>query len=110
MIKVCMLYGQGNLVGFTAEGHANYAQDGSDIVCSAVSALTQTTLLGLKERLNLPLAAEIDEDTGIHCVLGSECTQAQRKDAALLLDTMLLGLLSIQAGYGDYLIITEREV
>lgn len=33
--------------GFTVTGHANYGERGADIVCSAVSAVTQTTLLGL---------------------------------------------------------------
>ena len=105
-----MLVERGNPVGFTATGHAEFSPHGSDIVCSAVSALTQTAVLGLSERLNLPLAAEIDEETGIHCVLGKDCTAEQMRDAAILLDTLRLGLQSIQAAYGDYLIITEREV
>ena len=38
---------QGRLCGFIVEGHADYAEEGSDIVCAAVSALTQTALLGI---------------------------------------------------------------
>lgn len=34
----------GVLIGCTAEGHAGYAERGSDIVCSAVSVLIRTTL------------------------------------------------------------------
>lgn len=34
----------GVLVGCTAEGHAGYAERGSDIVCSAVTVLIRTTL------------------------------------------------------------------
>lgn len=35
------------LVSIKVEGHANYDEHGKDIVCSAVSAITQTALLGL---------------------------------------------------------------
>ena len=31
------------------EGHADYAEHGKDIVCSAVSAVLQTAQLGLKQ-------------------------------------------------------------
>lgn len=31
-----------------AVGHSNYAEHGKDIVCAAVSAIMQTTLLGLQ--------------------------------------------------------------
>lgn len=104
-----MLKKQGKWAGFEATGHADFAQEGSDIVCSAVSALMQTTLLGLTERLHLPVGCEMYEGEMV-CVLEQGITAAQYEQAALLLDTMLLGLTSIQSGYGSYLNITQREV
>lgn len=106
-----MLRQGGALVGYHAQGHANFAPEGEyDLVCSAVSALTQTALLGLQERLQLPLAVSVEEETGIHCVLGRECTDRQVEQASIVLDTLLLGLQSIESGYGEYLKVTEREV
>ena len=35
--------------GFTIKGHADYDEAGSDIVCAAVSALSQTALLGIMQ-------------------------------------------------------------
>ena len=35
--------------GVTIEGHANYAEPGKDIVCAAVSALTQTFIESVEE-------------------------------------------------------------
>ena len=32
---------QGMITGYKVSGHAGFAEEGSDIVCSAVSALTQ---------------------------------------------------------------------
>lgn len=37
----------GNIKSISASGHAGFAERGSDIVCSAVSALLQTLRLGL---------------------------------------------------------------
>jgi uncharacterized protein YsxB (DUF464 family) len=34
------------ITGYKVSGHAGYSEEGSDIVCSAVSALTQAPLLG----------------------------------------------------------------
>ncbi len=104
-----MLKQGGKIVGFKANGHAGFDEEGSDIVCSAVSALTQTIALGLQERLQLPVGLSINEGS-MHCILGRECTKAQCEQAALLLDTLLLGLKSMEAAYGEYLSIMEREV
>lgn len=98
-------------VGFTASGHAGFTKGGQDdIVCSAISALTQSALLGLQEFLNLPLGVSISEEEGIHCVLGQACTSAQVRDADIIFNTMLLGLRAIQDAYGKTLNIIEREV
>jgi uncharacterized protein YsxB (DUF464 family) len=35
-------------MNISAKGHANYAEHGKDIVCSAVSAIMQTTIMGLQ--------------------------------------------------------------
>lgn len=104
-----MLMQAGQPVGFEAKGHAQFSEEGSDIICSAVSALTQTTVLGLKELLKLDMGLSI-EDGYIHCILGRDCTPSECQNAALLLETMLLGLRSIENTYGEYLSITEREV
>jgi len=109
MVQVCVLRQAGQPVGFEAKGHAEFSEEGFDIVCSAVSALTQTTVLGLHELLKLDMGLSM-EDGHIHCILGRDCTAEQCRDAALLLNTMILGLRSIENTYGEYLSITEREV
>lgn len=75
MIKIKIFRNeQGNVTGFTVNGHAKTASYGKDIVCAAVSALTQTALLGIgkylskeidyvvaKGNLQIKLLAEPDE-------------------------------------------------
>lgn len=66
MIHVTFLRSQGRLVGFDCTGHADYAEAGQDIVCSAVSALTQTAVLGLVEVAHIPAGYSISEDGSLH--------------------------------------------
>ena len=90
----------GALTGYRAEGHTGYAGAGSDIVCAAVSALTQSTLNGLKNVLKAPVMFDIDEAAAIlEARLTPEATEAQVLEAQLLLRTLLEGLQAIERSY-----------
>ena len=110
MIAVYMLQKGGHTVGFEAAGHAMFREAGSDIVCSAVSALTQTAVLGLTELLELELDLSIDEEEGICCRLKPGLTPGQQQQAQLILDTMWIGLRSIEESYAENLRVCERSV
>lgn len=108
MINVEFIEKDGLLLSFHIKGHANYKDSGEDIVCSAVSAVSQTTLLGLTEVLKVsPVYSmrdgflkvdigKLDEDS-------IDCCQ-------VLMRTMLKGLLNMQLGYGNYIKVTVEEV
>ena len=90
----------GTLAGFRAEGHTGYAEAGSDIVCAAVSALTQSTLNGLRSVLAAPVVFDIDDQSAtLEARLAPEATEAQIEQAQLLLRTLLEGLQAIQRSY-----------
>ena len=99
----------GMIAGFEVTGHTGYAEEGSDIVCSAVSALTQTTVLGLTEVLKLPAAVEVKE-ARIYYMLDRNLSQTTKREAQVLLETLRLGLSSIADTYGTYLKLQEKEV
>jgi len=109
MTTVRMLYRQGRPVGFDASGHTGYAQQGSDIVCSAVSAVTQTAVLGLTQVLGIQVGLDM-EDGRLYCILGEECEGAQLEQAQVILCTMEAGLNAIKEEYGKFLKITKKEV
>ena len=69
MTHVTLIRDRSGLVGFEAKGHTGYADEGSDIVCSAVSALTQTAALGINEVLKIQTALDITEAICISCFL-----------------------------------------
>lgn len=90
----------GALTGFRAEGHTGYAEAGADIVCAAVSALTQSTLNGLRNVLGAPVMFEIDDQSAtLEARLTPEATEAQVTEAQLLLKTLLEGLQAIERSY-----------
>ena len=114
MVTVTMLRKHGRTVGFTSTGHANCGEAGEDIVCSAISALTQTCYLGLVQVVGLKegaqVAISIDETKGMTCVLADDTRGEQLDRAELLFQTMEAGLCSIQESYRKSLKIRHREV
>ena len=46
---------QGLITGYKVSGHAGFAAAGEDIVCGAVSVLTQTPILGLEQHFRSKL-------------------------------------------------------
>lgn len=90
----------GALTGYRSEGHTGYAEAGEDIVCAAVSALTQATLNGLKNVLKAPVMFDIDDKAAIlEARLTPEASEAQVTQAQLLLETLLEGLQAIERSY-----------
>ena len=99
MITITVEYDKTHrLAGFTIAGHAGYSEAGSDIVCAAVSALGQTTLLGLLKHHPQGTTYTIDEETGY---LSVRVTNATAITEALL-DTLTLGLEEIARQYPTY--------
>ena len=100
----------GALLGYRANGHSGYAEAGADIVCAAISALTQTTLNGLKNVLKAPVMFDQDDDGAfIEAVLTPEASEDQLRQAQLLLVTLLEGLQAIQREYPRNLRIIFKE-
>jgi len=48
MVQIKVERGSGK-IHIKSDGHANYAKHGSDIVCAGISAILETTVLGLTE-------------------------------------------------------------
>ena len=109
MTTVTVNYRCGRPAGFRAKGHTGYASSGEDIVCAAVSALTQTAYLGVLELVGIE--SDISQNDGELRVSLSEALSPEGQRAAeLILGTMLLGLGSIEENYSDYLKIVKKEV
>lgn len=79
--------------GILMEGHAGYHENGQDLVCAAVSALTCNLINSLKNLTNIKVRAETKEGfTKIHW---EKITAAGK----LLVDSWFLGLTAINQEY-----------
>ena len=63
MIQVQFKKEQGQYKSFQIEGHAEYAEEGEDIICAAVSALVINTAISIPlsslQRIHLPVTARM---------------------------------------------------
>ena len=105
MIEIRLLFSDDRPTGFVCSGHALFAEEGSDIVCSAVSALTINTINSIREFTTDEAAVEQEEDGGyLSLLLRGEISDRSR----VLLDSLFLGLSMIEETYGEeYLRIEE---
>lgn len=108
MISAEFFYNRDHRIqGFTIQGHAGYAEYGSDIVCSAVSALAINAMNSIETLVKIPIEYEESEDGHLSCSI----SDFDNPDAQLLLQSLLLGLQSIQESYGtQYLNIANRNL
>lgn len=106
MIKIIIKTDEDKIIGYNVFGHANFAPKGKDIVCScsAVSSITQTALLGLKELLKKDI--EFEQDNGLLRVQINN----PDKDSNLVLETMLLGLKEIEKIYPKNVLLKFNKV
>lgn len=88
----------GVIEGFECLGHAGYADEGSDIVCAAVSALVINCINSIDEFLEEPLRVSQNPKTGnIKCFFKNRPSEK----ALLLMNSMFLGLREIEKNYGN---------
>lgn len=109
MTTITVLYKGASIIGFRAKGHAGYAEHGEDIVCAAVSAITQTALIGITENISCPCSVDIS-DGRLELIIDDSAAAEKRDKAELILGVMLSGLRSIESQYDNYLKVKKKEV
>ncbi len=102
MIQITVKRGpRGLLAGFQVEGHASFAPKGEDIVCAAVSALTQTAVMSLQKIAGIEPDVKITEGY-LSCQL-PDMKDDEKSDAHMLLESMILGLEETARNYSGYI-------
>lgn len=109
MIKVSIMRNDGGFIrGFTVKGHAGYAEEGSDIICSAVSALAYTAAGALKKM------AGIDGYTErygyMKCEVPADISGSDKEKAEIILETIVLGFKQIEHSYKEFVSVKDKEV
>ena len=90
------------------DGHTNYGVAGEDIVCSALSSVVQTAVMGVMLVAGVNAELKRDEHKGyLSLEIPKNITQEQRHDVDIILNTMLCGISDLREGYSDFI---ELEV
>lgn len=110
MVKVEFFRSSGKIVSFKIKGHAmpREAQMEVDLVCAAISAISQTTIIGIEEVLKIKAKYDI-EDGFLNLNLENQTLEDVER-CQVLLETMVLGLKSIEITYSDYIKVETEEV
>jgi len=106
MTKIEIVKKNGIILGFKVKGHSGFAQEGSDIVCSAISMASQMTLGGLREVLSLDVESVV-EDGFLQVRLTDK--QANLSEAQALLKTFQLACETLVKDYARYIKMEVKE-
>lgn len=105
MIEIKIGKTNGCITFIEVSGHSGYSQEGSDIVCAAVSSVLWSTINGLEALLGLPLKYH-EKEGFAHCRI-PELTGVQSEKAQVLTGSMELFFRQMQGQYSEYITITE---
>ncbi|HQA07274.1 MAG TPA: ribosomal-processing cysteine protease Prp [Syntrophomonadaceae bacterium] len=108
MILITFTCQGSEIQAFTVEGHAGYAPEGEDIYCAGVSAIAQTTLLGLIKHLSREPVYEIRKGW-LSCQLPSELDEEDKLKAQVLLSTLETGVNSMMQAYQGFVRVEYRR-
>ena len=98
----------GEYKGFNCIGHSGYADRGEDIVCAAISVLVINTINSIEKFTNAEADIEAHDCTGY---ISCSFKKPVGGDAALLINSMTLGLMQIKEQYGTkYIDVKIKEV
>ena len=103
----CEFFTEGDrITGFSISGHSGYAENGSDIVCAAISAVVTMAEATINEVCGAKAKVRVkDEDARITLTLPVSCDEEETVQAVLA--GMLLTLCSIRDDYPDYIEVLE---
>lgn len=89
------------------QGHAGYAESGSDIVCAAASVLAQNAVNSIEQFTEDTFTVEINENSG---ELYFRIDAGYSDETELLLNSLILGLQGIEEEYMEYIDVIFEEV
>ena len=107
MTKVEIFRKNGNIIGYKASGHSGYSEQGSDIICSAISTSLQMTLIGIQEVLKLKVDFKINDgflDVDLKNISQDKLTQTN-----ILTEVMAIFLKELTKQYPKYIRLVEKE-
>lgn len=98
------------IVGFNVKGHSGYAEEGSDIVCAAVTSAVRLTECAVNDVLGLEASVKVKERSAeISFRLPGSLGQGNESTCQTLLTALMVYLTELHGEYPDHIIVVEEE-
>ena len=107
MTKVVIFKSKSHILGFEISGHSGYAEEGSDIVCSAISSISQMVVVGIKDVLKIGAFVEISNG---YLKLNLSQKDAENESVSVLLKAFENSARGIVKEYGNYVKMEVKNV
>ena len=106
MTKVEIFNHDGRINGFSVSGHSGYAEEGSDIVCAAVSSAVQFAECTVNDVLGNHANVKMNQDEPrVTLTLPAACDDEDAVQAVLT--GFMLTMCSLRDDYPDYIEVME---
>lgn len=105
MITVTFLKSDNSICGFKVSGHSGYADEGQDIVCSAVSSATYMAVNTITDVQHLK--ADVTENDGL---INLRMSLQEALKAKVVLDGLELHLTALSEQFSKYIKVKNSEV
>lgn len=105
MITVTFNCSDDLICGFTVSGHSGYAEEGSDIICAAVSSAVLMTANTITEIQHIN--ADVTENDGF---LSLNLSKHEAEKSSVLLNGLKLHLTALSEEYTKYIKVKISEV
>ncbi len=96
------------IIGFDAQGHSGYAQEGEDIVCAGVTSAVRLTECIVNDVLGLAASVKVRDAHIAFRLPGGLDEEAERACQAVLAGLMV-HLTSLHEEYPDFVEVLEEE-
>ncbi len=112
MTNIAVVKSDGYTVAYRITGHTEYDDYGKDIVCSAISFMSQTVILSLNEVCGIDqkdINYKIEEGF-LAMARTFDLPKEQIEKAEIVMQTMITGFISLVKEYPDYITLKFEEV
>ena len=112
MTTITFFYKNDACCGFSVKGHSGYADEGSDIVCSAVSSCTEMVGFGIEKVFGKTRGSlSVDEKTTeISFKIPDDITETENGSWKLLAGMYLSYMTELEDSYKKYIKIEKRRI
>ena len=115
MTKIVFFRSDGIFYGFEEQGHTGFGEQGDDVLCAALSAMTMLIINTIEVSWGVDVKFEIDDETTDITVIVKEAlpkyASSDEKQFAVsgLIQGYFYQLMDMIEDYGDYIDVEEEE-